>query len=223
MGVTTNCASHGWHSPAVTLIEECGAIARGDGSVVTGRFTTSRVDAIARLTVRNEFGLSESVEGTLIHPIWSVDRNDWVSISDLDPGERLQGSEGILYVESIDLVRRNVSVYNIEVHGEHVYQVGELGLLVHNTCPTTPVSGLGNIGSHLPIASGDALNHGIKWLGAGYNEIAPGVFRSADGLRQFRMTAADLLGSHGKVGPHVHIEALDKFGKVIENLHLPIF
>jgi len=25
-------------------------------------------------------------------------------------------------------------VYNIEVHGEHVYQVGELGLVVHNTC-----------------------------------------------------------------------------------------
>ena len=73
------------------------------------------------------------------------------------------------------------------------------------------------------MASRDALNHGIKWLGAGYKEIAPGVFRSADGLRQFRMTAADLLGSHGKIGPHVHIEALDKFGKVIENLHLPIF
>jgi hypothetical protein len=25
-------------------------------------------------------------------------------------------------------------VYNIEVHGEHVYQVSELGLVVHNTC-----------------------------------------------------------------------------------------
>ena len=86
------------------------------------------------MTVGNEFGLPEFVEGTLIHPIWSVDRNDWVSISDLERGERLQGAEGILYVESIDLVRRHVSVYNIEVHGEHVYQVGELGLLVHNTC-----------------------------------------------------------------------------------------
>ncbi|MFM8570541.1 MAG: hypothetical protein ACKOAU_02985, partial [Pirellula sp.] len=26
-------------------------------------------------------------------------------------------------------------VYNIEVHGEHVYQVGELGVLVHNAYP----------------------------------------------------------------------------------------
>ena len=26
-------------------------------------------------------------------------------------------------------------VYNIEVHGEHVYQVGKLGLVVHNTRP----------------------------------------------------------------------------------------
>jgi hypothetical protein len=73
------------------------------------------------------------------------------------------------------------------------------------------------------MASRDALKHGIKWLGVGYKEIAPGVFRSADGLRQFRTTAADLLEFHRKVGPHVHIEALDKFGKVIENLHLLIF
>ncbi|MFN7289727.1 MAG: polymorphic toxin-type HINT domain-containing protein [Pirellula sp.] len=102
------------------------------------------------MSVRNEFGLSEFVEGTLIYPIWSVDRNDWVSISDLERGERLQGAEGILYVESIDLVRRHVSVYNIEVHGEHVYQVGDLGLLVHNTCQLpilnpgfTPLPGIG--------------------------------------------------------------------------------
>lgn len=91
---------------------------------------------------------------------------------------------------------------------------------MHNTCP---IKGLGNIGRHLPMASRDSLNHGIKWLGAGYKEIAPGMFRSADGLRLFRMTAADLLGSHGKVGLYVHIEALNKFGKVIENLHVPIF
>jgi hypothetical protein len=116
------------------------------------------------LTVRNEFGVSEFVEGTLIHPIWSVDHNDWVSISDLEPGERLQGAEGILYVESIDLVRRNVSVYNIEVHGEHVYQVGELGLLVHNTCAGYHHFALRAWGSHVPygpkyLAWLDAAEH----------------------------------------------------------------
>jgi hypothetical protein len=70
--------------------------------------------------------------------------------------------------------------------------------------------------------AGTALRSGEKWLGAGYREIAPGVFRSADGLRQFRMTTADLLPRHGNIGSHVHFEALDQAGKVIENLHLPV-
>jgi hypothetical protein len=65
-----------------------------------------------------------------------------------------------------------------------------------------------------------ALRAGQKWLGAGYRELASGVFRSADGLRQFRMTT---LGSQGKFGPYVNFEALNPAGKVIENSHIPIF
>jgi len=82
--------------------------------------------------------------------------------------------------------------------------------------------GLGNIGSHGVVDAGTALGSAQKWLGAGYKEIAPGVFRSADGLRQFRMTNADLLPTHGRIGSHVHFEALNDAGKVIENLHLPV-
>jgi hypothetical protein len=37
---------------------------------------------------------------------------------------------------SVTLSRVAEPVYNIEVHGEHVYQVGELGVLVHNECPS---------------------------------------------------------------------------------------
>ena len=36
------------------------------------------------------------------------------------------------------------------------------------------------------------------------------------------MTPRDLLPTHGNIGPHVHFEALNKAGKVIENLHLPV-
>jgi RHS repeat-associated protein len=84
------------------------------------------------------------------------------------------------------------------------------------------LKGLGNIGSHGVVDAGTALSAGSKWLGAGYKEIASGVFRSADGLRQFRMTNADLLPTHGNIGSHVHFEALDDLGKVIENLHLQV-
>lgn len=84
------------------------------------------------------------------------------------------------------------------------------------------VRGLGNIGSHGIVDAGTALRSGMEWLGPGYKEIAPGVFRSSDGLRQFRMTTADLVPTHGNIGSHVHFEALDSLGKVIENLHLPV-
>jgi hypothetical protein len=36
------------------------------------------------------------------------------------------------------------------------------------------------------------------------------------------MTPRDLLPTHGNIGPHVHFEALNEAGKVIENLHLPV-
>jgi hypothetical protein len=118
----------------IQTVEDCGPIARGDGSVVTGRFTTSRVNVIVRLTVTGPDGTTEVLEGTTVHPIWSVDRNDWIQLSELQEGERLQAADGVATVVSIAIVSTNVPVYNIEVHGEHVYQVGDIGLLVHNTC-----------------------------------------------------------------------------------------
>jgi hypothetical protein len=66
------------------------------------------------------------------------------------------------------------------------------------------------------------LEIGERFLGAGYKEIAPGVFRSSDGLRQFRMTDADILGKHGNVGPHFNFEILDASGNFLKNYHMPI-
>lgn len=84
------------------------------------------------------------------------------------------------------------------------------------------LKGLGNNGSHSVLDADKALDAGQKWLGAGNKEIVPGVFGSADGLRQLRMTNAHILGSQGRIGSHVHFEALNDAGKVIENLHLPV-
>jgi hypothetical protein len=42
--------------------------------------------------------------------------------------------DGLAVVLGVSLSRVSQPVYNIEVHGEHVYQVGELGLVVRNTC-----------------------------------------------------------------------------------------
>lgn len=102
-------------------------------------------------------------------------------------------------------------------------KLGAIGFFALRLGPVVgSLKGLGNIGSHGVVDASVALNSGIKWMGKGYAEIGPGVYRSADGLRQFRMTTSDLAGSHGTIGSHVHFEALNKAGNVVENLHLGV-
>jgi hypothetical protein len=119
-------------SALVTAIEPCPPIADGDGSVVTARFVTREVHELARLEILGPDGEVETVTGTPIHPIWSEDRQDWVPLGELLSGETLRTSTGLAQVHSLTLLTHPVPVYNIEIHGEHVYQVGVLGLLVHN-------------------------------------------------------------------------------------------
>jgi len=84
--------------------------------------------------------------------------------------------------------------------------------------PTAP--GLGNVGGGATTAE-NALGGAEQWLGPEYEEIAPGVYRSADGASQFRMTTSDL--TDPLQGPHVHFEAIGPDGRtIIENSHVGI-
>jgi RHS repeat-associated protein len=80
--------------------------------------------------------------------------------------------------------------------------------------------GLGNISGGQ--ATGEQILHGAeKWLGPGYRQIAPGVYRSKDETRQFRMTTSDL--TDPKQGPHVHFESIGPDGRtIVENAHVGI-
>jgi hypothetical protein len=132
----------------VTAIDDCPPIADGEGSVVTARFVTREVHVVASVDVLGADGSVETITGTTIHPVWSVDRQEWVPLAELAQGERLYcdtESFGLGFpsslspkasglVLSVSLSRVSQPVYNIEVHGEHVYQVGELGVVVHNAC-----------------------------------------------------------------------------------------
>ena len=111
----------------VTAVEPCPEIACGEGSVVTGRFVTRQVDEIARVEILAPDGTTQSLEGTPVHPILSVDRRDWLPLGEINEGEQLQAAGGVAVVLSLALLRRSLPVYNIEVHSEHVYQGGELG------------------------------------------------------------------------------------------------
>ena len=60
-------------------------------------------------------------------------------------------------------------------------------------------------GAKLPTDK--ALGAAIEHLGPGYKEIAPGVFKSADGNRMIRMTESDLAKSGNHAGaPHLNFE-----------------
>jgi hypothetical protein len=120
-------------SATVTSIDDCPEIADGEGSVVTARFITREVHVVASVDIQGPDGSIETITGTPIHPIWSVDRQEWVPLGELIEGEALHAANGIATVLSLALVNRSLPVYNVEIHGEHVYQVGEFGLLVHNS------------------------------------------------------------------------------------------
>lgn len=71
------------------------------------------------------------------------------------------------------------------------------------------MAGKGNFVSSLMVKADELLAAGLRFLGQGYQEIGQpgsGVFRSADGLRQFRIDSNSLTGSHAPGVPHGHLE-----------------
>ncbi|XZE21309.1 Hint domain-containing protein [Pirellulaceae bacterium SH449] len=112
----------------VTSIEPCPPIASGSGQVVTARIVTRQVAELVEI----EFVGGETLTGTPQHPIWSIERQDWAELGDLEVGEHLWTEAGPIEISSTRLLSTGESVYNLEVHGHHIYQVSELGVLVHN-------------------------------------------------------------------------------------------
>ncbi len=114
----------------VLAVGPCPPIESGRGNVVTGTFTHEPEDNI--LDVRVE-GLEEPIGVTDTHPFWSEDRQEFVAVGKLRAGERVRTKAvGVVRVTAIGRRPREAWVYNLEVYPEHVYQVSEVGVLVHN-------------------------------------------------------------------------------------------
>lgn len=99
--------------------------------LVTGTFKHTSGE-VYDLKLKSE---SKPIGVTATHPFWSCDRNGWVSAIDLEVGETLKTLAGTTVVESRSKREEPETVYNIEVEGDHVYRVGESGVLVHNASP----------------------------------------------------------------------------------------
>jgi len=88
-------------------------------------------------------------------------------------------------------------------------------------------AGLGSFTSRFRLTISEALSAGQDFLGDAYTELGKtgsGVFRSADGLRQFRMDPGSVAGEHGPAVPHVHFEIFDGGTAVrpATNNHVPL-
>ncbi len=113
----------------VVAIEPCPPIPPGNGNLVTALFKHHAKQAL-NLHVANS---SEPIGVTPNHPIWSEDRQAFVFAGQLQPGERLRTRTGETTTIVGVMPRPGPEpVYNLQVHGEHVYRVGTAGLLVHN-------------------------------------------------------------------------------------------
>ncbi len=112
----------------VLAIDSCPAIPSGAGRIVTGTFLHQARSTIT-LTIA---GQSEPIECTGNHPFWSEDRQTFVRADSLQPHVTLRTANGLTTVESWTPDLNLTPVYNIEVHGAHVYHVGTSGVVVHN-------------------------------------------------------------------------------------------
>ena len=70
--------------------------------------------------------------GTSNHPVWLPFRSDWIPLEDLCHGDVLDTFHGSATVTTVRRPFRMSDVYNIEVHGHHVYRITDDGILVHN-------------------------------------------------------------------------------------------
>ena len=117
----------------VTDITTSPRVQSGGGRVVTGTFAHTS-GSVIDLVIADASDQSETLGTTGNHPFWSVDRAEYVQAASLELGERLLTYHGETKRVVSKLARPGPQpVYNLEVHAEHVYFVGQHGVLVHNS------------------------------------------------------------------------------------------
>ena len=113
----------------ILSVEPCPEIIDGPGEVVTATYHSKSVPVIDLHIA----GLSEPLGVTHDHPIWSEDRHDFVKAGELQAGETMQLiDDQLVRLTNIEPRAGPEDVFNFEVANQHVYFVGDGGLLVHN-------------------------------------------------------------------------------------------
>ena len=116
----------------VTDLGPCPEIHPGKGAVVTGTFK-HQADGdtnVVHLKLEDQIELTGVTDN---HAYWSADRHTFVEVGKLRTGELVDTAYGLKHVISVIPIEHHGFLYNLETT-EHVYRVGSLGTLVHNSC-----------------------------------------------------------------------------------------
>lgn len=152
----------------------------GKGRCVTSKLTRRSSDVY---DVSFEEG-GVPLRGTGLHPLYSVDRDEWVQIRHVQVGERLQTAEGAVTVEALEKVRGEHRVYNLEVEGDHEYLVGEARVRAHNACPNPA----GRLGKQSTRNQNQAIAHELESRGwkvtGGGNRLPEEYLPGPGGMRK---------------------------------------
>ncbi len=87
-------------------------------------------DQVLQLYFNNN---EQPLEVTPEHPIWSVDKNDYVPAGNLTVGETVKTRQGVTTLQGRHRLAGTHRVYNIEVYRDHNYMVSLDSILVHNS------------------------------------------------------------------------------------------
>ncbi len=104
---------------------------------------------------------NQKIESTYNHPFY-VKNKGWTFVKDLKVGDLLVQSNGnTIKIDSIELLHKKVTVYNMTVDEFHTYFVSDLGIWVHNTgCFNLDIK---------PVVSNSKLQNIVKDLYKGQN------------------------------------------------------
>ena len=126
-----------WTTAEVQSIEDYAGPPPGPGRIVLAT-VESHSDDVWRLELIDDAYRTASklpisnLRVTGNHPLYSLDRRDWVEARDLRPGERLQTAAAAVRVQALERERASVPVVNLSVEGDHEYFAGDAEVLSHN-------------------------------------------------------------------------------------------
>jgi len=145
----------------VISIEPCPPITAGEGRIVISTFTHVAPETICMYLD----GLPEPIRCTPNHITWSVVDRDFVEAHKLQPGKFVLCDDGVREVVRVEKIAEPIRVYNLEVQGQHVYQVSSLGMLVHNVSPSGfGANALDDVGNAVYRANRQRLSASIDRL-----------------------------------------------------------